>query len=399
MGCKTLIFEGETGGHRIEFIEYLMLNLINNPELKSNYVFVLNSKLISEIKLSNKMLDTISIIELSINNYSSNLFTRSFQQWKCIKQVLKSDSTIGRILFMNIDMFQYVILSPGFLKYKLSVVGILFQPYTQIPVLKNVGSFFGKNSIRKFRKILTIGAILQFQQNVILHILNDENAVIELNKRHRRKKSAFRNLPDPIDDRLLIFENTKEKVCTRYRIEANRNILLVFGGIDDRKNIKRIIESLILITTELQSNIALLIVGKFEPGQIENITAYKNKALDTCPNLQIVLHDGFVTNFEREEIFKASDIVLIPYINFYSSSGVVGHAAKYNKKVIVSSYGIIKLITEKYLLGLSVDPYDPIDIKNGIEKLLTDNVNVIDVNNTFLNSHKHSIFSDMLLSS
>jgi glycosyltransferase involved in cell wall biosynthesis len=398
MGCKTLIFEGETGGHRIEFIEYLMLNLINNPELKANFVFVLNCKLISEIKLSNEMLDTISITEIS-NNYSSNLFTRSFQQWKCIKQVLNSDPTIGRILFMNIDMFQYVILSPGFLKYKLSVAGILFQPYTQIPVLKNVGSFFGKNSIRRFRKMMTIEAILHLQQNVILHILNDENGVLKLNKRHCRRKNAFRNLPDPIDDRLVISENTKEKVCTRYSMESNRSILLVFGGIDERKNIKRIIESLVLITTELQSNIALLIVGKFEPGQLENITSYKKKALDTCPNLQIVFYDGFISNLEREEIFKASDIVLIPYINFYSSSGVIGHAAKYNKKVIVSSYGIIKVMTEKYLLGLSVNPYDAIDIKNGIEKLLVDNANQIDCNNAFLNSNKHSVFSDMLLSS
>ncbi|MEO6221495.1 MAG: hypothetical protein ABIO81_13765, partial [Ginsengibacter sp.] len=96
---------------------------------------------------------------------------------------------------------------------------------------------------------------------------------------------------------------------------------------------------------------------------IEHIEKYKDE-------ISIAYNDDFVKGAEREIIFKNCDLVLMPYINFYSASSVVGHAICYNKNIIAPKKGLLAKIVQSNRLGINVDPNNVSEIKDAIIELL-----------------------------
>lgn len=69
----------------------------------------------------------------------------------------------------------------------------------------------------------------------------------------------------------------------------------------------------------------------------------------------ISIENRYVSNEEMEYLFSSCDIVMMVYKNFFGSSGVLGRAAKYEKKVIVSKGGLIESLVKRYKLGISIE--------------------------------------------
>jgi glycosyltransferase involved in cell wall biosynthesis len=59
-------------------------------------------------------------------------------------------------------------------------------------------------------------------------------------------------------------------------------------------------------------------------------------------------------------------MVSVAYINFFSSSGVIGLAARHNKPVLATKFGVVGDLTREYNLGITVDGFNPEEIKQAI---------------------------------
>ena len=81
------------------------------------------------------------------------------------------------------------------------------------------------------------------------------------------------------------------------------------------KNLINIINSLKLLPIGLRKNVHLIVAGKFDSKvrekYIKHIVAYENE-------ISIAYNDAFVNGEGREPLFQSCDLVLMPYINFYS---------------------------------------------------------------------------------
>ncbi|RDV11097.1 glycosyltransferase [Pontibacter diazotrophicus] len=399
---STIIYEGSATGHRKEYIEYLLIHLQANPQLKSNYLFMLNDELKQQLSEEIETVGDLLICEISMEGAPTKLLARAYWEWHKIEKVILDTPTINTILFMSFDGYQYLVQSPVFTKHKLKVQGILFQPYHHLPSVevKDIASF--KLRLRKLRKFTVIWSLINLNRRVNkIYILNDEEGVKKLNAAlDTRGEKVFYYLPDPIDTRNLLDVNTETCVRIKYSISRKRQVLLLFGRIDEKKNLNNILDSLALFSEDEQAKIALIVAGTFVDGKAQSIKCAIAATQNKNPKLQIIIRDEVIPNYEMEQLFKACDIVLMPYIDFYSSSGVIGHAAKYKKQVVVSSSSINKSIVEIYNLGVAVNPYSPLEIKDAIAFLVTQ-LNSYNKSNDkldyFIQNHNYSSFGKSIL--
>ncbi len=170
----------------------------------------------------------------------------------------------------------------------------------------------------------------------------------------------------------VIDVNTVNRIIKKYEIGPGKENLLVFGSIDDRKNLINIIDALRLLPAEIKNKIHLVIAGKLESSVREKYLAYIEKYKN---EISIAYNDGFVNAEEREPLFDKCDLVLMPYINFFSASSVLGHTIIHNKNVVVSNKGLIGRIVKEHKIGIAVDTSSPEEIKNGIYELLVNGKN------------------------
>ncbi|MCH3980539.1 MAG: hypothetical protein LKE41_01210 [Prevotella sp.] len=97
-----------------------------------------------------------------------------------------------------------------------------------------------------------------------------------------------------------------------------------------------------------------------------------NSIKDKC---DIVVWDKFCSYDELDELCRECDIIIAPYKNVYSSSGVIGYAAKYHKPVIVPNDGLLGKLVRKYKLGIAVNNLNSTAIYNLLssqKKILVD---------------------------
>ncbi len=361
--ATSVILESAYTGHRSEYIGHLMKFINSRTELQGKYLFILNeqmSDLIGELSRS----PNYFIKFINFNKKHRNSITKSFWEWKLVSEVIGKQKSIREIIFMEIDPHLVLLVSAQFKKFNLIVKGILFQPYIHFKEINLGISFLIKNV---FKNYLFQKYSVSMNSNINkLFILNDKNGVGIMNK---QIKNIFYNLPDPIaNDISSINAETSRSIREKYAINADSKNLLVFGMIDDRKNIINIIDSLKLLRTESKKNVHLIIAGKLAENvrekYLEHIERHKNE-------ISIVYNDEFINAEEREPLFQSCDLVLMPYVNFYSASSVLGHSIMHNKNVVASKQGIIGRIVTDCKIGIAVDPTDPAEIKEAINELLT----------------------------
>ncbi len=384
---QTLIFEADNGGHRQEFIEHLIEHINSNRFFKDRFVFLLNKDLVHSLTVPTK---TLQIEEIEPN------LTIKQEEYR-ILEVLETYKNIDTILFMSIDAYLTTVIRLAFKKSYIKIKGILFQPFHQFPK----ESFFDIKSLRFRKKSHLLAALLLNWKIKEIFILNDEKGVKKLNNWSFLNlwKRIFSYLPDPVDCRNKINSIDKNALLSQLGIEKSRHILLAFGAIDERKNTLNSIKSLTLLDKEIQSKVCLLIVGKNALDDKEALPKMIEKAMRDCTDLQIIWQSQFVTDEEREQLFLLSDIVIMPYINFFASSGVLGHAIKYGKRVIGSNQGVMNDIISKYQLGELVNPMEIGSITEGVEKTMSQPSQVIENQKVtlFLAAHTPELFAKKLL--
>ena len=357
---KSVICESGHTGHRSGYIGHLMKYINEHPDLHNKYLFILNElmrDLLGELITSKHYNIEFIVFEKKI----TNIVMRSFWEWSLFEKIIQEQKGLHEIIFMNIDSYLVLLVAGRFKKYNLSVKGILFQPYLHFKENSTGGFLFLLKKVYKnylFQKY----SVLLNSKIVKVFILNDPTTVGIMNK---KIKKVFYNLPDPIERDVKNKDQKNYKnILDKYGIKTTNKNLLVFGSIDYRKNLINIIDSLRLLSPELKKNIHLIIAGKI------GIERYRQHIEKYKDEISIGYNDGFVNAEEREPLFESCDVVLMPYINFYSASSVLGHAISHNKNVVATNKGLLGKTVKENNIGIVVDPLKPAEIKQAIIDLL-----------------------------
>lgn len=332
-------------GHKIGFVQQTLNWLATNQgSHKGTFHFLVNTEL--QIPESTNIKVEVIKPHTAANFEAKSALKKYKNQWDFIK-LKASQFDAQKIVLMEFDIYQVAIGNDS--KTGFDVSGIWFRPYFRQVSLSNSIIPSIKFKIAKWRKQAMFRLALRNKNLQQIFILNDKATVNAINEKHGERLFY---LADPVFD-----YDIKESIDIRkkYSIDKSKLIFLIFGHIDNRKNVVNTLKALEALPKDTQSDIALLLIGKVG-------TEYKQilqHALDNSrSDVQILQNDKFVSDDEMEALFAQSDLILRMNVNYFASSGVIGMAAKYNKPSLVSDYGIVADLTKEYELGLEVNPED-----------------------------------------
>ena len=380
-------------GHHLDYIEFLVEFLqTKDPKTRNSYIFVLPEAAAPRFKKSEAL--------LRFHYVASQQFTQNAGQ-SLLKKTALDLAFLGqlathykaqRLLLMQIDAYQFELGRVWVENTGLKVWGILFAPFH--------GPYEDGSSWAKWLKLTLRGCRKMGQMSWLLRNPNVEKLFF-LNHRAavQTHKTYFGNrfdyLPDPINDGIVVAE-TIETLRIKYRIPQNRRVLLIYGHLSPRKNIPNIMASLAYLSAEQKSQICIFVCGEAEEGYEQVLKT----AIETAEKTQSKV--AFVKNFHvfdaqsTHEVIKLSDVVLVPYLHFFSSSNILGLAAKYNKPLISTQLGIMGELMRQYELGVGVNPADVENIAEAIGNGLQKKFSGIDGSN-YLRDHAAEAFCQKLL--
>jgi len=383
---KTYLFyDFDVTGHHVEYVNHLP-TVINQDNSSASFIFLLNEKFKEKL---NEISENIRYIFFNTANFSKekSLIHRTRKELEFIQREAK-ENQVSDIFLFNIDPYQVALAwqkNRADFKYH----GILFSPPTRIQTPENVNIFTKwKQILRKKRKEQQLKICVRNLNGGKIFVLNDEKVVSILNQKSNSKESPFRYLPDPI---LQTRGELKQDLRKKYGITADTTVLLAFGSIIPRKNLERCINALANLPKD--KPFCLLIAGKGKPEYVTTLQGnYDNKR---SRRHQLIIENDFLSESEIPDYFSAADVVLMPYINFYGSSGVLGHAMRFAKPVIAPEVGLIADLVRRYDLGLTVNPLSQDSIESALLK--SKNLTIGKAYTDFYHSHSPRAFARTIL--
>jgi len=160
-----------------------------------------------------------------------------------------------------------------------------------------------------------------------------------------------------VDADLFRWENASN-LRERLGLEGKR-VLLYVGFSTPRKGLEYLAQAL----GDLDGDVRLVIVGRWEPGYRERFAKVAGKNMDR------VIEVGYVADEEMPYYYSLADIFVLPSLLEGFGLPLV-EALACNTPVVATSVGAIPEIVED--CGFLVPPRDPMALAEAIRKLLTD---------------------------
>lgn len=151
-----------------------------------------------------------------------------------------------------------------------------------------------------------------------------------------------------------------QKECRHFLNLKDEFVLLFFGSIRESKGLEILIEAM-----KDLNGCMLLVAGPMIHG--ESFDRYCN--LLKKYNIKSYINIEYVSDDLVPVYFKASDLVVLPYKEFYSQSGVLMQAITYRKAVIATDVSGFKNFIEKYDFGEVVPPGNIPELRKAIKEL------------------------------
>jgi glycosyltransferase involved in cell wall biosynthesis len=374
----------QKSGHYIGYNQYLLDNYHElekeNPLL--HFSFLYNRKAQELLSFNEHTLNRVNFLDEPVAPQTG------FYKRHAILQKIKSFSNsrkIDHMIFMEFDRYQLSFLMT---KFKCGISGILFRPHHRL-VTSNNG--IRKTFVSKLTRIKKRLADKMLARNPMIqniYILNDIDGTELLNKLHRSAK--FKYLPDPIYTYKPV-----TSLSTLNGFSHTSYKYLIFGALDERKNIANILKA--YSRAKLNFDSELLLIGSAETSYLEHLKDLISK-LNSIDNehKKVFIRAEFVTDEEMDYYFSISDVSLLIYKDFFGSSGLLGRVVLHKKKVIGSNAGVIGDLINKYELGISCDPYDILDMAKAFSSISKYKVNAAACDN-FYKQHSPDAFLSTLL--
>lgn len=368
---NIVFFDYKTSGHHFDYINHILeFVYLNKFFFLANYniTFIINEKYKSiyfdnYLKYSNSNIIFIFIknnvfVKLSLK------FPRFFSPFWLL--YLKNIFTGKRIdhlyfLYLNIHIFSLIFFPLG-----VSYSGILFMP--PFRNLNNTSQYKPNN----FLKIYIIKLIYKKNWLQNIFILNEDEKLKEWNAYFKGNK--FKKLADPV----FVLKNIDYiDIRNLFQIPDNIRILFHFGSIEKRKGTLDIIESFNLLGDNIKKLFLVLIIGRFNNIEFYNeVICHINKY---NLNKYFIVKNEFVSKDFIASCLKTSSLIMMPYKNVNSSSGVLGWSALYNIPVLGPSKGLLGELISNYELGFVLKNCNPEEIKQFLTSYEVD----ININGSF----------------
>lgn len=370
--CRVF-FDCKATGHHGEYLENIVAGLSAED---SNYSLIICHQLLfdrlTQCKLDNGStikIKSIKIDEMNFIESAKNQIQRGNRELEVLEKYL-IESSATSLALMDMNIHQLALSSWKYSKKNpISISGILFNHLTP-PTRKTLRNKSLSSYLTRLRKRLQIFLLLRNKSIKSVFILNDRDAVDYMNS-WSFSRNVFRFLIDPIPVGMRNIQVSKEKP------ESNKQFnFIMLGAISPRKGVLEVIKALKHSNFPEGMTVSLRLMGAFS----EEYPAYSKLIKSEIESLKLARSDVvvFVQNvFIDNKIFcqeiSNSDCVLAPYISFYGSSGMIGHACRYKKPLLVSYEGLIGEIIRENNLGLSVDPKDIKALTYTLERIISSN--------------------------
>jgi glycosyltransferase involved in cell wall biosynthesis len=177
-------------------------------------------------------------------------------------------------------------------------------------------------------------------------------------------------LPDPVQ----IYSDSElkpKKLRHELGIDSHRKVFLLFGALDGRKGLHKLMEAIPLLSPDLCQKLCLLLVGPISSRDKAQVQVQIEQITHSLP-VQIIICDRFVNEQDIQPYFQIADVILAPYQRHIGMSAILVRAAAAQKPILSSGYGLMGEIVRRYELGLTVDSTEPKEIAKGLTRFLVE---------------------------
>lgn len=359
----VMLFDLLSGGHHGTYLRYLVkawleepfstrLTLVVSPEF-----FTVHQEVVELVDRHAQIeLLPISAAEEQERKQASGL-RLGFVEWRIFCRYAAQIQATHALL-MYFDYFQLAIAFGQSAPCPFS--GIYFRPTFHYHTFAHHAMTL-KDKVRSWRQQGLLALALRAPQFHTLFCL-DPFAVKALSSRHLAPKIV--HLPDPVEI-VPVSSETVANLRMRLGIEPNRKIFLLFGRITGRKGVYKLFDAVKQLSPEQCQRICLLLVGDM-PAQDKAAIDQEVTEIRKSQPIQILIQEGFLREAEVPAYFQLSDIVLALYQRHVGMSGILLLGAAAQKPMLVSNYGLMGELTERYGLGLSIDAESPEEIAQNL---------------------------------
>lgn len=341
---NKIFFDTAITGHHTEYMSHLVEYLKEHPTSEVNIFVVpetLKSKfpeLVDSIKDSKNIRWEFIPLEVTEEIYRMSFTKRAFAEYNYAAKIAEKFSA-HHVMFLYFNMVQFALI---FKRPSFSVSGILFLQFYRM-TRNSI-----KDHIKYWRKYLVTKLFSRNKAIKNVFILNDDKTVDFLNKEFRT--GIFKVLPDPIPD---LIPDPNFNTFENYNIPRDKKILLHTGALDGRKGTLEILEAVKYLKPEDREAYALVIAGRAS-NDFDKEIKDKIAEIGNCDFI-VRYENAFLPNGKLAALFRDCSVVMMPYKNPEASSGILGHACKFNKPVIGPSSGLLGEIIKNNELGITLD--------------------------------------------
>jgi hypothetical protein len=188
-----------------------------------------------------------------------------------------------------------------------------------------------------------------------LFVLNDSATTEALRPLVIGGKRRVADICDPISAAMYCVDGN----VVRPPRPDGRKILLLAGAISERKGVLETLHAIEQLDDNNLSRVALRIIGRSsDPCMRSKLDTAIAALCARRPVADIFLRDEFIDETAYALECRTCDAMLIPYVHFTGSSGMVGLACLFGKPVIATDECVVGSLTRRLHIGDSINPKD-----------------------------------------
>ena len=339
---KIIFFDAAACGHHAEYSE----NLIAGLSLKQaeRAILVVHPELEESLSASKQAgnspicIKCMTPAEIHYMSSPKNIVQVGRRELEVLERYIEKFEA-SAVCLMHLNLYQYTLggwQPPRAVK----IAGILLNPYT--PVARTYGIKAKVLAcVTGLRKRLQFWIMLRNTSIFKIYLLNDERMSNLLNSWYPSRQ-VFETLIDPLPANLGV-------ALPEINKGENVHTFLLAGSMAVRKGCLETLDS-----------------QDYKAKVLEKI----NILNEECPQLLAELVDEHVSfeAFDRE--FATADCILAPYLDFYGSSGLLGHACRHEKPIISCRNGLVGELVADMGIGLTVDPSDALTFAKALHRVI-----------------------------
>lgn len=262
-------------------------------------------------------------------------------------------------LLMYFDHAQLSLWTDLQFDYDVKISGIYFRPSFHYASIGSPPTSIADRLVRLRKRLVLARALKNRHLHKVLSL--DPFAVSEIDRLAGKPMAVA--LPDGVELNDMPINTSVPWSDLGSRDE--KVTALLFGGLNRRKGVIHVLESLSYLDVEVQSRLRLALTGPVPPNERDAVYSSLERAR-ALTGVDIFIEDNYVSTERAQSYMTRADVILIAYQRHVGSSNVLVRAAAAEKPVIGSDFGVVGEQIRRNTLGLAVDTTSPVAIAESL---------------------------------